>query len=112
MRVAAGLPRYTEREAARRRANDVTRSKQRVKSKYADFSARVDAIKLAQGCADCGYRTHPAALEFDHLEPGEKRFGIARMAWYTWSDVVAEMAKCEIVCANCHAIRTANRRLL
>lgn len=59
-------------------------------------------------CTDCG-ETDPVVLEFDHL--GEKSFeisaGIAYRGWQAFRD---EIAKCEVVCANCHSRRTARRR--
>ena len=76
------------------------------------FNDAVRAIKLAAGCLDCGYNAEAVALGFDH-RPGErKRFGIAKAANRAWPEVLAEMAKCDIVCANCHNIRTAQRRQL
>lgn len=66
-------------------------------------------IKLARGCADCGFRGHPAALEFDHLPGAVKLYRIAAMAGLKRELVDAEIAKCEVVCANCHRVRTANR---
>lgn len=58
-------------------------------------------------CVDCG-ETDIIVLEFDHLE--DKAFGVAHGArWRKWEDVLAEMAKCEVVCANCHRRRTARR---
>ena len=73
--------------------------------------AKIHAYQLEQGCADCGYAKHPAALEFDHLPGTKKLFNIGeeignRSVESIWS----EIAKCEVVCANCHAIRTAERR--
>ena len=63
--------------------------------------------KLKHGCADCGYNAHYAALQFDHLPGTDKKFTIAQKAKaYTLSRLKAEIAKCEVVCANCHAIRT------
>lgn len=32
----------------------------------------MQAVKMAAGCSDCGYREHPAALEFDHRDPATK----------------------------------------
>ena len=73
--------------------------------------ARIAIIKLELGCADCGYHAHAEALEFDHLPGSKKLFGLAVAAGhYSWKDIEAEMAKCEVVCANCHRIRTASRR--
>lgn len=73
--------------------------------------AEVQRIKLQRGCADCGYNKHPAALEFDH-RPGEvKSFNIGeKVGTYSMARIMEEIAKCDVVCANCHAIRTAERR--
>lgn len=63
------------------------------------------------GCMDCGYRRHAEALQFDH-RPGEiKVHNIA--GWpFGLESMIEEMDKCDVVCANCHAIRTALRRHL
>lgn len=58
-------------------------------------------------CTDCG-ETDPLVLEFDHL--GDKSFGIASgIRSRPWVEVLAEMEKCDGVCANCHRRRTAHR---
>lgn len=82
-----------------------------VKRRAAEFRAYVQKIKLERGCADCGYNAHPAALDFDHL-PGSVKMGkLASMACGSALKTIhAEIAKCEVVCANCHRVRTANRR--
>ena len=105
-RVAAGLPRYTEKEALSRKANDRRRRDER----YREHRALVDGIKLERGCADCGYTGHPAALDFDHLPGVLKEADIARaVTWRCTANLLAEIAKCEVVCANCHRIRTQDR---
>lgn len=72
--------------------------------------AKLAEIKLASGCVECGFREHPAALEFDHIpERGPKLFTISQADFRDWDLVMAEIAKCEVVCANHHAIRTAQR---
>jgi hypothetical protein len=49
-------------------------------------------------------------LEFDHLR--DKAFDIGRhLSRRSWQSVLGEMAKCEVVCANCHRRRTARRRV-
>jgi hypothetical protein len=48
-------------------------------------------------------------LEFDHLR--DKLFDVARSLPYRgWQSILDEIAKCEVVCANCHRRRTARRR--
>lgn len=73
----------------------------------------ITQLKMSKGCADCGYNAHPVALDFDHLPGYEKRYGIAQIAYggYGLDLVLEEIAKCEVVCANCHRIRTLDRRL-
>ena len=66
----------------------------------------IDFFKL-NPCADCG-ETDPVVLEFDHLR--DKLFDIgSKLITKTWPAVLAEIAKCEVVCANCHRRRTARR---
>ncbi|KKM26834.1 hypothetical protein LCGC14_1580840 [marine sediment metagenome] len=62
-------------------------------------------------CVDCGYDKHLAALEFDHVR-GEKDCDIAIMltSGAGWEALVAEANKCDLVCANCHRVRTSARR--
>ena len=59
-------------------------------------------------CTDCGERD-PVVLEFDHLRDKEFDIGQA-LHTYAWPKVLAEIEKCEVVCANCHRRRTATRR--
>lgn len=73
-------------------------------------TAEIAAIKLAAGCADCGYAEHSAALDFDHRPDEEKCFGIGKASTRSWASVEAEMAKCDVVCSNCHRVRTYERR--
>jgi hypothetical protein len=63
-------------------------------------------------CADCGAHFHPVAMEWDHL-PGQKKFReVSNLFRGTPSKrrLVEEIAKCELVCANCHAVRSYERR--
>lgn len=67
------------------------------------------AYKVAAGCADCGYNGHSAALDFDH-RPGTKKVrDIKSGQQLGWTALQEEIAKCDVVCANCHRIRTYNR---
>jgi hypothetical protein len=71
----------------------------------------VDAIKLANGCTDCGLKIpHPEIYDFDHLPQFAKTANVAELLRKgTMDDLMAEIAKCEVVCANCHRIRTSSR---
>lgn len=62
-------------------------------------------IKLEAGCADCGYAENPVALDFDHIDPSTKLFQVGRKVSNSIESLLAEIDKCEVVCANCHRIR-------
>jgi hypothetical protein len=62
-------------------------------------------------CSDCGQRFPPCAMDFDHRDPATKSQGVTRMVGRAGIDrILAEAAKCDIVCANCHRARTFHRR--
>lgn len=61
-------------------------------------------------CTDCGVKYPYYVMQFDHT--GDKNFTIgvyARQALAA-ERLIEEIAKCEVVCANCHAERTHTRR--
>jgi hypothetical protein len=62
-------------------------------------------------CMDCGEQYPTYVMDFDHVR-GEKLFSLAN-AWqngFSLKKVQEEVAKCEVVCANCHRIRTWMRK--
>ena len=69
-----------------------------------------DKLKMILGCLDCRWREWPRGLDWDHVA-GEKVTDIARMIanGRLWSEISAEIAKCDCVCANCHRVRTIER---
>lgn len=75
--------------------------KQQLKKRLAD-------IKEASGCVDCGINNH-IILDFDHIR--DKKYNISRMIHdgFSWKAIKKEIEKCEVVCANCHRLRTYNR---
>ena len=66
---------------------------------------KLQAVKMELGCAVCGYNKHPAALHFDHLNPSTKSFSLGNNN-YPISKLEAELDKCQVLCANCHAEKT------
>lgn len=89
---------YPERQFARNK---------KFSQKTAKF---VHDAKINKPCMDCGRTFIPFAMDFDHVS-GKKEFTIAKAVVGTLSvkRVISEMAKCELVCATCHRIRTYNR---
>jgi hypothetical protein len=72
--------------------------------------ARRRAIKqilleeLGGACVLCGYDSCERALQFHHLDPDQKRFGIGfRGVTRSLERAREEAAKCVLLCANCHA---------
>lgn len=77
-----------------------------------EHRARADeflAFKCSIGCRECGYNKHGAALEFHHLDPKLKLRHIKTHNWKTDTGK-AEIAKCILLCANCHHIETINQK--
>jgi hypothetical protein len=56
-------------------------------------------------CIACGFDEHPAALQFHHLDPASKSFGLGLEGLTrSLSRMRAEAEKCVLLCANCHAL--------
>jgi hypothetical protein len=62
-----------------------------------------DRKQAGEGCVECG-ETDPECLDYHHRDGTEKEMTISEMVTYGYSKtkIRAEMAKCEILCANCH----------
>lgn len=67
----------------------------------------------AKPCTDCGNLWPYYVMQFDHRDPASKLFNIGDHSKITRVSVkrlLVEIAKCDPVCGNCHAIREHNRR--
>ena len=62
-------------------------------------------------CVDCGGTFHHAAMHWDHLPGVPKAHEVSYMVLrgFRRRTIVTEIAKCELVFANCHAVRTFRR---
>lgn len=97
----------------------LSESKKKQARKNLDFAVTtLNALKLASGCIDCGFRDHPGALQFDHIDPDTKR---RDLGWFRDRSKLTTRARllryiehvqkyCQVRCANCHAIRTISEQ--
>jgi hypothetical protein len=89
------LDRDGYRRCRRCRVESVVRRRRRVRDLL---------VEEAGGrCAICGFDEHPAALQFHHLDPGEKSFTLRDGDTRALDRMRDEAAKCVLLCANCHA---------
>jgi hypothetical protein len=61
-------------------------------------------------CSSCHGEFHPASMQFDHVR-GVKEFevNVAAVGHYSKARIEKEIEKCDLVCANCHAVLTWER---
>ena len=92
--------------ANRERVRESSRASQAAIRKYVSDLKRVP-------CTDCGGGFAPHVMDFDHLEGESKVKSISELVANRASRerIDEEIAKCEVVCANCHRERTHQRRL-
>lgn len=95
-------------ERARYHANPEAR-KAAARALKAKNRRQVYDLKESTPCADCGGYFPHYVMDYDHLPGTEKSFGVSRQS--NFALIKAEIEKCELVCANCHRVRTHQRAL-
>lgn len=92
----------------RENKEELTRKQQ---NRMAERYAKIAEIKEASPCKDCGNKFPAICMDFDHLDGSAKVADVSKMVndKRPWAEVFAEIAKCDLVCANCHRIRTQKR---
>lgn len=75
------------------------------------YHSKISELKFEKSCLDCGRVLPPITMDFDHVR-GVKVMTIAQMRSVSWSKALLEIEKCDLVCANCHRVRTNLRRIL
>lgn len=80
------------------------------RKRYAELRKKYFEYLCTHPCIDCG-ESDPMVLEFDHVR-GVKKRAMATLlkGRVDWSVMLAEIAKCDVVCANCHKRRTAKKQ--
>ena len=73
-----------------------------VRNRDKKIEAWFKEYKSSLSCPECG-ESHPACLEFHHLNPQDKKFSVGRQERRkSLKALQDEMAKCRVLCANCH----------
>jgi len=90
--------------------NNPEKSFSAAKERHSQIKALVNSYK-DKPCADCGDEFPLYVMDFDHRPGEEKIAGISSLVQFRVSieTLLKEIGKCDVVCANCHRIRTHSR---
>ena len=66
----------------------------------------ISLYKVKKGCEMCGYNKHFSALHFDHSDRSTKVEKVSKMVKHSLKNLILEIRKCNILCANCHSEKT------
>lgn len=64
-------------------------------------AAFVRAYKTSKGCLFCS-ENHEAALDLHHVDPSIKDSAVSQMLYNSLEKIETEIAKCVVLCSNCH----------
>lgn len=73
-----------------------------------EIRLQLNSLKESQPCDDCGLHYPSVCMDFDHRDPKQKVIGIAQAVnrGWSWEKLQTEIDKCDLVCSNCHRMRT------
>lgn len=85
--------------------------RRRVKEYQQEIRKYIEGIR-SKGCSRCP-ESDPCCIDFHHRDPAEKEMSIAVIVRRSWSykRLDAEIAKCDLLCRNCHAKLHRDERL-
>jgi hypothetical protein len=87
------------------------KQKRRDKKRALRIRQEIRSIKESHPCTDCGQFYPYYCMDYDHLDASLKIKHIkGMMGTLSRKHVTEELAKCELVCVNCHRVRTFKRR--
>lgn len=85
--------------------------KQAARRQNEKLKAYVDQVRDVP-CMDCRNKFPVVCMDFDHRDADDKLTEVSRLIRMgSMKKLKEEIAKCDVVCSNCHRIRTANRRI-
>jgi len=94
--------RYKSNEELREKC--IKKARKLSKARYASNKAMVNEYRKNHPCVDCG-NADIRVLDFDHRDPAEKSFCISWGYHKRPEQIMKEIEKCDIRCANCHRIK-------
>jgi len=96
-----------QREHYARNAKRIIREVHERRGRIRDF---IRGLKEGKSCLRCGF-DNPLALDFHHRNPRHKDVALAKAIELGWGEerILAEVAKCDLLCANCHRITHGQR---
>lgn len=103
-------PQYVKRANKRDRENPARRAS-RLKYSLEKQAANKRLVNTYKDkpCMDCGVKYPPYVMDFDHVR-GVKVGNVSEMCNNKSADqILTEIEECDLVCANCHRIRTQAR---
>ena len=80
--------------------------RERVAARKEELIQWFEDYKSELKCEQCGFG-HPAVIKFHHIDPSKKDLEISsavRKQNWGKARVLSEMAKCKVLCGNCHDI--------
>lgn len=103
-------PDYVQRELKKKKTNSSYKAKALVYAtkRQAIGKEFINTFKNAP-CVDCGGTFPQYVMDFDHVR-GVKTANLSEMGSYMLDRVIDEIEKCDLVCANCHRMRTYQRQ--
>ena len=90
---------------SKKHSEDTRTSKRRCTKRNREY---ILEHKKTRSCSHCGYNTVPEILHFHHTDPGNKKFALSRYKHRALNTLKMEIAKCILLCPNCHAIEHIN----
>ena len=101
---------WTQKHYKENKKYYISKARTNDKKYYLKIKAYLNSLKEGP-CLDCKKKFPTCCMDFDHLR--DKKFNISQFKKSTHTkleDLKTEIDKCEVVCSNCHRIRTETRR--
>jgi hypothetical protein len=100
---------YRRSHYLRNRDTYIRQEVARIKRYREENRPKIREYLRAHPCIDCG-EANIVVLDFDHRDPKTKAHNVVVLSMQKpWTRVLAEIAKCDVRCANCHRRRTARQ---